>query len=312
MARFRKWISRVSADDRLVDVALRSLKGRLAAVQHYLPLAAEHAAEDVEHVHQLRVWSRRAEAALKLYWDLLPRQLARWVKRKVKHVRRAAGNARDCDVLIQRLSGDESQLGAATLLETVRAQRSEAQRPILDRHERLIVNGRFARRAAMLLKRTRRRNKDGAELDLSFGEWAELRLEFAVAEFFDAAAADLTDDEALHQFRIRAKQLRYVMELLAAAFPRSFRKQLYSRIASLQDKLGAINDHRMAIAQIGGWLDEHQEPHVREYLQSRLSAEQSQLTHSRREFFAWWTSQREQKLREEFDALRAEAMSHAT
>ena len=55
MARMDKWIPGVSPDDRTSDVAGRTLRFRLAAVQHYLPVAAEKPAEDIEYVHELRV-----------------------------------------------------------------------------------------------------------------------------------------------------------------------------------------------------------------------------------------------------------------
>ena len=60
-----KWIQGVSPADRTSDVAVRTLAGPLGAVLYYLPLAAEKADEDLEHVHQLRVWTRRATAALR-------------------------------------------------------------------------------------------------------------------------------------------------------------------------------------------------------------------------------------------------------
>jgi hypothetical protein len=50
-----KWIRGVSPGDRTSDVARHTLQNRLGAVLHYLPLAAEKAEEDVEHIHQLRV-----------------------------------------------------------------------------------------------------------------------------------------------------------------------------------------------------------------------------------------------------------------
>jgi len=53
-----KWVQGVSPDDRTTDVAARTLQAWLAAVLHYLPLAAEKAEEDVEYVHLLRVWTR--------------------------------------------------------------------------------------------------------------------------------------------------------------------------------------------------------------------------------------------------------------
>ncbi len=57
MARTDQWIPGVSPDDRASDVAGRTLRFRLAAVQHYLPLAAEKPDEDVEYVHE-RAWPR--------------------------------------------------------------------------------------------------------------------------------------------------------------------------------------------------------------------------------------------------------------
>src|SRR5262249_58635227 len=107
-ARPDKWVQGVSPDDRTTDVAVRTLQARLAAIQHYLPLAAEKAEEDVEHVHQLRVWTRRASAALKLYAGLLPRRRTARMKKQLKRLRRAANDARDCDVLARRLAEDHA------------------------------------------------------------------------------------------------------------------------------------------------------------------------------------------------------------
>jgi hypothetical protein len=77
-----KWIEGVAAGDRTGDVALRALRIRLGAVLELLPLAAEKAEEDTEHIHQLRVWTRRAVAALELYEDLLPRRRTSWMKKQ--------------------------------------------------------------------------------------------------------------------------------------------------------------------------------------------------------------------------------------
>lgn len=98
-----KWVEGIAPEERVGEVASRTLQGRLGAVLHYLPLAAEKADEDLEHVHQLRVWARRATAALRLYQDLLPRRRLCWMRKQLKRVRRAANGARDCDVLLERL-----------------------------------------------------------------------------------------------------------------------------------------------------------------------------------------------------------------
>jgi CHAD domain-containing protein len=104
VAQLDKWIPGISPDDRLTDVAVRSLEARLGAVQHLLPLAAEAGIEELETIHHLRVWTRRAAAAMKLYAPLLPRRRMAWMEKQLKRLRRAANEARDLDVLVQRLS----------------------------------------------------------------------------------------------------------------------------------------------------------------------------------------------------------------
>ena len=66
-----KWASAPSPDANVAKVAVGALNGRLDAVLHYLPLATHKADEDPEYVHQLRVWTRRATAALRLYEQLI-------------------------------------------------------------------------------------------------------------------------------------------------------------------------------------------------------------------------------------------------
>jgi hypothetical protein len=89
-----KWISGIDADTSLRKAARVSLRTRLAAVWYYLPLAAEQADDNVEYVHQLRVSTRRALAALRLYGRLCRKRDVRWFRTKLKQIRRAAGDAR--------------------------------------------------------------------------------------------------------------------------------------------------------------------------------------------------------------------------
>src|SRR5215212_9146615 len=103
MAPSGKWIDGIGPETTVADAARRSLEPRLAVIAHSLPLAAHFAEHDIVHVHRLRVATRRAAAALKLYCDWLPRKSARWIKKRLRKIRRAASEARDLDVLIERL-----------------------------------------------------------------------------------------------------------------------------------------------------------------------------------------------------------------
>jgi CHAD domain-containing protein len=306
MVRFSKWIEGVSPGNSTCAVAVRSLEARLAAVRHYLPLAAEQAEEDPEYVHELRVWTRRASAALDLYAGLLPRRRRTWLKKQLKRLRRAAGKARDCDVLAQRLA--ERQPGPETeaVLEKVRAQRRAAQRPIVAMHERLTRGDRFDRRVEKLLRCVRVRHQSSAAApDPRFGEWARASLRPLVRRFFKAAPSAEAGVGALHQSRIRGKELRYAMELLAGAFPPDLREKLYPVVEALQDQLGEINDLATAQARLRedkGAVGGRAGPAA---LGKLLAGEKGRLRQALQDFRSYWTPRFRKELRAGFKALLA-------
>ncbi len=116
MAKFVKWME-AGPDELLEDVAVRSLDSRLQPVMYYVPQAANHAESDLENVHQMRVWSRRATAALSLYEELLPKRRRKWIIAQLKAIRRAGNDARDADVFAMRLAEDTQHAAARHLLD---------------------------------------------------------------------------------------------------------------------------------------------------------------------------------------------------
>jgi CHAD domain-containing protein len=214
-----KWIEEIRPDDGTVAVAVLTLRNRLEAVQHFLPLAAYEADQEVEYVHQLRVWSRRAAAALKVYAEFLPRQRATWVTKQLKRIRRAANDVQNCDVQIMRLSQDEPD-EAASWIEKLRAERAQVQMPLMAICDKPEDSDRFRRRCTKLLDRVRIRTKEtGKSPYARFADWARIGFQPVDERFFEAVPSDDADEKRLHLFRIRGKKLRYVMELLAPAFP---------------------------------------------------------------------------------------------
>ncbi len=299
-----KWIQDVSPSDQTSDVALRTLRGRLDAVLYYLPLAAEKADEDIEHIHQLRVWTRRATAALRLYENLIPRRRCSWMKKQLKRVRQTANDARDCDVLVERLKKKQSSPATKRWLAAVQAERTETQTPIVVVYERLLHGDRFRRRIDKLLERVRSRGEEKTRSEAKlFGEWARTYFRPVVDRFFAAVPADQTDEAALHQFRICGKRLRYDMELLAGAFPDEFRTRLYPTIEAIQDRLGDINDLATAKARhrrnIGAASDRREAASWRRL----LTNEQAELDRTRQQFWDWCAPQTLRDLRGGFETM---------
>jgi CHAD domain-containing protein len=299
-----KWVPGVSAADRISDVAARTLPGRLGTVLYYLPLAAEKSEEEIEHVHQLRIWTRRARAALRLYEELIPRRRCLWMQKQLKRIRRAANDARDCDVLIERLKKMQSTLATKRWLAAVRAERAEAQMAVVAVYERLQRGNRFARRIDKLLQRVRCRCDEKTLFEAAaFGEWGRAHFIPVVEQFFAAAPADQTCEAALHQFRLCSKRLRYEMELLAGAFPEEFQTQLYPTVKAIQDRLGDINDLVTAKAFLQEKFEQVRDQRESASWRRLLINEQAALDRACQQFWEWCTPQTLRELHNGFGQL---------
>jgi CHAD domain-containing protein len=287
-----KWIEGLVPDGGVCEAARLSLEPRLKAVAHWLPLAAHQSSEDVEYVHRLRVATRRATATLKLYRDWLPRRHYRWLKRRLREIRRAAGDARDLDVMVERMRRDAGDR-AAGLLKQIAGQRTAAQPAIVDVATRCCEADRFLRRVFLLLAAIGPRGKNGKdEKQACFRHWAHQRLEEIVARSFAALPDNSDDPAALHRFRIRVKALRYAIELLAPAFGPELREVQYPVVGQLQQRLGRINDHVTGAARLGEWSRATDDVQLHELLDTLEQREHVRLAETVAEFRLWWTPER--------------------
>jgi len=291
-------------EEQVVDIALTTLDDRLKSVLKRFSQATPHGATNPERIHQLRVATRRASAAIDFYEDFITRKSANKMARCLRRIRGTAGKVRDCDLLLARFSGEEAQAEAASFIKRVQASRASAFRDFRRLHRRHDDSNRLKRRARKLLAKTRRKAERRPHLAVQkFKDWAPERLRVFVSEFFQAANPDLHDFTQLHKFRIRSKALRYAMELVASTFPPSFSAELYPVIERLQSLLGDINDEANFIRSIGRRLTNQAKLSDIDGLKHRMAQEQHTLDELEREFSQWWTADRRDALRGGFDAV---------
>jgi CHAD domain-containing protein len=294
----------ISPDDDTSEVAKRTLVAWLGAVQHYLPLAGEESADDIEHVHHLRVWTPASGGGAGTVCRPFAERRAAWMAKQLKRLRRATNEARDLDVLAHRLEKGHVGTESVRWLEKVRLQRVEAQKPIVAIHERLVRERRLERRIRKLLGRVHPRAKEPTRpVPPRFGDWARVCLRPIVEQFFEAMPAEAGDPQALHQFRISGKELRYALELLAGAFPADIYDQQYALVETLQDRLGAINDLVTAQARLRRRIQAAGNSAEDDHLRQVLAGEEARLAEARQDFRTWWTPQISETLRAGFDAM---------
>jgi CHAD domain-containing protein len=293
-----KWVEGIHPEGSVAEAAKLSLSSRLEAVSHWLPLAAAQAEQDVEYVHQLRVSTRRAVAALRLYCDWLPAKKSRWVKKRLKKIRRAAGAARDLDVLAERFRRELSD-GGSQLLDEIASRRAAAQPVIVKIDEHLRHEDRLIRHVRQLLDRIRPRNgkANKAQQPSDFRSWARERLAETAIGFFAAIPSDMSDTAALHQLRIRGKALRYAIELLAPAFGPELRSEHYPVVEELQERLGKINDHVVGARHLREWSAATSGEGNKLALDQLVRRDTARLAEQIQAFHEWWTSERVDSLR---------------
>ena len=188
-----------------------------------------------EFVHQARVAVRRVRSAARLLgkaagWPASLDADLRWIARRL-------GAVRDWDVLqAQTLPTLAAALPAAGSLA---GHAAELRRGDDEALREALASPRYARLALRLLRWASTPAEDGPTLAAAAGRRLKRlhRRLFEPAAFFVALPV-----ERQHRVRIRAKRLRYGLDLFAPALPSKPTRRYVERLARLQDELGALND----------------------------------------------------------------------
>jgi len=278
------------------DAARRVLALRLEAVRDRIADALSCGDERRQHVHALRVASRRAAAAVEVFEHCLPKKVFKEVRRQLRLIRRAVGMARDWDVVLARLGkglrdADSADAPAYDMLTGYAlAHRVPAQKRLEQACPEYPFG--FDRLMATTLAAIRRR----PACPTTFGGYVRPMLAGMVDGFNSLCDRDNGDWGQLHEVRIAGKRLRYSLELVHDCFGDSLDSTLGPALASLQDTLGTVNDSFNAaglLKEILGGL-EHCHGAVGERyrgLVERQLSEHEELMRTGREEYRRWLQQ---------------------
>jgi CHAD domain-containing protein len=233
------------------EVAYGVLRRNFAAMLSHE--AGTRLGEDPEHLHDMRVGTRRMRAALSLFADALPVR-AHHVRAELGWLADALGAVRDLDVQLERLeewkqeAPEEDRAALTDLSGLLERERSESREHLLScldcaRYERLVASF-----TTMLRQGPSRRSAT-----------ARVPAVTAVPDLVDARhrstvkaarrarrSGDLGD---FHRLRIRAKRLRYALEFVSSIYDGQTGKCI-RLVVGLQDALGLMQDARVAAARL--------------------------------------------------------------
>ncbi len=238
-----------------------ALGAPLAALQHNLRLLDF---ADPEFVHQARVALRRMRSVLQAFDALvrhkaLKRDMARLAK-PLKTLGRLLGAARDADVFVNETLGTmaaqwpqslQQVAGITDGIDAIAADAAERQRRAHAAVRAWIATpacGRLLLAAERLVfdaahKRAKRNEPLGTELAPLLARQHD-RVQHAAAALTRQGAAER------HRLRIEVKRLRYLLDIALPLWPKASSRDYRKALASLQARLGTLNDLAAAGLQL--------------------------------------------------------------
>lgn len=278
------------------QVAVSALRRSLDGVWADLSAAAREDSAP-ETVHRLRVATRRTLAAVEVFADTIPARSRDWFVKRLSRLRRAAGEARDLDVLEERLIADPAGFpwDRDHLVAMLSRRRAASRSPIREQRRKLIDAdwpGRCERLVAAVGRRRRHRR---------FTSFARRRFKPMIDGFFTAADHRLRSADELHALRIAGKRLRYALEIFAPAFPPRVRGDCQDALERLQKSLGEYTDHAALADRLAEWAAGNAAGECRNLLLLLHRREQDLAEAARKSFSRWWNRRRRRSLRRTFE-----------
>jgi CHAD domain-containing protein len=219
----------------IVRVARRQLRAADASWERL------RRADDDEALHDFRVAIRRVRSTLQAYRSQLRDAVRTKDRHRLRRLADATGPARDAEVQIARLAALRAELGA------------DAQAivsPLLRRLRRRMRDGYAAARTEIQLLYPRTARALDRRLRRADAPADSLPFRIVIGHLIAAHTRDLHPllehvppldaPRALHQARMEAKRLRYVLEPVRRIVPGS--TVLVHRLERLQDLLGDLHD----------------------------------------------------------------------
>ncbi len=256
------------------DPGLRLLAGLTLgpAVEAIRPemAAAVERPEEIEHVHRMRVASRRVRAGLAGLGDVFrPKRTRRW-RKEIRRITKRLGDARDLDVqaaslgrFLEELQTAAARPGLERLRLRTRQARARMQPRVVEAIERLGRSGVLEEieAASRELVIESRLEAPEPRTPAVYGEAyrrVARRIDALVA--FEPYVEDPAHVRELHEMRIAAKELRYALELFAPAFADGLRRPV--RLAKgVQTLLGDIHDCDVWAERLAAFTDEERRRH---------------------------------------------------
>ncbi len=238
-----------AATEPSTDASARRTLTRLLQkrVKKFVQLAPQIRADaDPKTIHDVRVWSRRVQQAVTAFFPKPRSGKVRRMRRAPRRIRRALGEWRNCDVLLemvarqQRRTRSEAKRRAWGLVHGYLLQKRGKE---IARAEKKLRRHDLSGYAALAQRALRQSPEEDPAILMQrlrgSVEAARSRWQTALTRAQETRAA-----QDVHALRIATKDLRYRTELLYDLGDKPMKVQL-KRLAELQDAIGSWHDRQV-------------------------------------------------------------------
>ena len=263
---------------------------------------------DIEHIHRMRVASRRLRAALPLFRTCFPeKKYSHWTE-EIQRITRALGDARDTDVQIafliklekKRASQKDTDKNTGTppvrgdaesiLLTRLQKKRSKLQNVVISALQNLEKSGVLADMRESItnpLPGMRSRRTRSSSYGIPPVAAARISRRLDVMLSYERWVHDPDAITEHHAMRIAAKKLRYTVEVYAPLYRLGLRKTLL-RVKKIQELLGELHDCDV-------WIDTVMAMLLKERSTPRLTITSKNIQARRVGSFRYFLSEREKE-----------------
>ena len=204
--------------------------------------------EDADRIHDLRVSIRRLMQELEVFAEWFDAKSVKTVRQHLRKLMNRCAAVRNCDVAVEVLRA--AGYAGPQLLAGLEKERQDAAR-------HLVRKLKHWRSAGLVRKWGRNLRALPAASKESAGGAARRLLPAMAGKLFRAgreAAQPRSTRPRMHQLRLKAKEVRYTLELFEPVFVRtpagSATQPIMESLKGLQEKLGAINDCEATLEMI--------------------------------------------------------------
>lgn len=303
----------ISAATPVVKAARDLIAQRLTTVRDCLRKALAKPRRRRQHIHALRVATRRATAAIDLFRDCLPKPIRTEVRATLRSLRKAVAEARDWDVLLQQLAKtmranvDADVPTLDMLTGYALAQREQAQ-SALEKVARDCSPQDVKKLQARVVAAVRSKRKGQPTL----GDFARPLIGQQLRDLTTVADRDNDAWTMLHEVRIAGKRLRYALEVVDGCLDPAITEHVTPSLVRLQEVLGGVNDSFHASELFEAILSTMQATtpsaadRYRSALEQLIAEHQQRMQSGREAFDAWLHEWHSPEMQRSLEAITRE------